>query len=101
MTIEQITWRSDGFRPPSGGWKLKTDSLSKLKIYMPGQQGAVTRYSYDWQHPKSTGRSQRLGALRLQKLLEKNFKGYRSALLVDIPSDSILIIFTPIGYKIN
>ena len=51
---------------PTGGWKLKRDSLSKLLIYF--KDGNVrTLWSLDWKHKYSKLLDRNLGLFRLRK----------------------------------
>jgi hypothetical protein len=51
---------------PTGGWKLKRDSLSKLLIYF--KDGNVrTLWSLDWKHKYSKILDRNLGLFRLRK----------------------------------
>ena len=51
---------------PTGGWKLKQDSLSKLLVYF--KDGNVrTLWSLDWKHRYSKFLDQSLGLIRLRK----------------------------------
>ena len=99
--MEQVQWRTCEATPPPKGWRRKAHSFSKLKIYMPGIPKPFTRYSYDWITDKARERNQKLGALRLKRLLETRFQGYKSAILVDLETDTILITYTQRGYNVH
>ena len=51
---------------PTGGWKLKKDSISKLLVYF--KDGNVrTLWSLDWKHKYSRVLDRNLGLSRLRK----------------------------------
>ncbi len=66
-------WNYTHDYPPKEGWRLKRDSMSKMKVLVGDTW--KTYYSYDWANPKKMGRSQQRGYVRLKKFYDRNFRG--------------------------
>ena len=54
---------------PTGGWKLKRDSLSKLLVYFK-DGNARTLWSLDWKNKYSRYLDRNLGLSRLRKMVK-------------------------------